>query len=536
MAHMKLHGQNPSYSWVDGAFAALTLASLGLLLCVRYPLSADYLNHMTRLFVLSAPASHPIHQYYVPHWRLVTNLGLEIFALPLAKLLPLELVMKIIWGLCVAGMAHATWGLQRALHGKASPSLLLAAPLLINLPLTMGFFGFTLGTVIALYAFGFWVHRPPTLQRRVIFNLLAALAVLCHIAAGATLGFTLVIWETFRGRPLRLSGMAQGAGRAVSGLILPALVLLVVKLSGPPASPYLPAIFYFFNQKIWLLSTPTTTGTNMADTIGTLIFCAGGLWLLIAGRRPKGAGTLLMIWTILLLALPQGIANASYIDARLALFPALLLIAATSLPQTPGHSPLVRRGGKILAAAAILATLARLGFMLPDWLAHDRDVASTRALGTILPPGAKVLISGDGLKAPENEWAPGVEHIPTLWCIDKAAFVSTVFDDPKMQPIAPTPQVRNFARPNVGLIPWPTLMLGAAAERDPRITHSHDARYWYRFWTVYPHHWQARYDYLAMRALPGEAVLPPRSDLVLVGQSRVFRLYRIVKPPHGTVL
>ncbi|MGB8602568.1 MAG: hypothetical protein WCD42_10280 [Rhizomicrobium sp.] len=527
---MKLHGQNPGYSWVDGAFAALTLASLGLLICVRYPLSADYLNHMTRLFVLSAPADAPIHQYFVPQWRLVTNLGLEIFALPLAKLLPLELVMKIIWALCVAGMAHAAWGLQRALHGKASPSLLLAAPLLINLPLTMGFFGFTLGTVIALYAFGFWVRRPPTLQRRIVFNLLAALAVLCHIAAGATLGFTLVVWEAVRGRPWRLSGAATGIGRAVSGLILPGLVLLIVKLSGPPGSPYLPAIFYFFNQKIWLLSTPTTTGTSAADTIGTLIFGLGGIFLLFRGKRQTGVGATLAAWLLLLLALPQGIANASYIDARLVLFPALLLIAGTNLPMLPGSAPLARRGGQILATAAIIATLARLGLMLPDWLAHDRDVASTRALGSALPQGAKVLVSGDGLKAPEGEWAPGVEHIPTLWCIDKAAFVSTVFDDPKMQPIGPTPQVRNFARPNVGLIPWPTLMLGAAAERDPRITHSHDARYWYRFWTVYPHHWQERYDYLVMRALPGEAVLPPRPDLALIGQSRVFRLYRIVKP------
>lgn len=516
----------------DVILAALTLATLTLPILVRYPLSADYLNHMVRLYILSAPENAPIHQYFVPHWRLLTNLGLEIFALPLAKILPLELVMKLIWVFCVAGMAHATWLLQRALHGRANPAILLAAPLLVNLPLTMGFFGFTLGTVVALYAFGFWVGRPTVLWRRLVFNLAAALAVLCHIAAGATLGFTLVIWEAFRTRPLRFSTVSYGAGRAVTGLLLTGIVMLAAKLSGPPTPPYLPAIFYFFNQKSWLFSTPTISGTASADTIGLTVFCLGTLLILICGRRPKGLGVLLSAWVILLLALPQGIANASYIDARLALFPALLLIAGSDLPVGPGTSVMARRGGQILVVLTITATLARLGLMLPDWLAHDHVAAETRALGQLLPQGAKVLVSGNDLKAREGEWAPGVEHLPTLWCIDKGAFVSTVFDDPKMQPIAPTGTVRNFARPNVGLIPWPTLMQGEAAEKNPHLTRSHDARYWYRFWTVYPRHWQDRYDYIAMRALLGEPTLPARPDLQLIGQSGAFRLYRIVKPLH----
>lgn len=514
------------------ALALLTLLTIALPFVVRYPLSADYLNHMTRIFILSAPENAPIHQYFVPHWRLLTNLGLEIFALPLAKLLPLELVMKLVWIFCVAGMAHATWLLQRALHGRTNPAILLAAPLLINLPLTMGFFGFTLGTVVALYAFGFWVRRPPVLWRRLVFNVAAALAVLCHIAAGATLGFTLVIWEAFRPRPLRFSSISLGAGRAVSGLLLAGGVMLAAKLTGPASPPYLPAIFYFFNQKSWLFSTPTVSGTPAADNVGLMVFCLGFLLILICGRRPKGLGILLSAWVILLLALPQGIANASYIDARLSLFPALLLIAGSDIPIGPETSVMARRGGQILATLAIIATLVRLGLMLPDWLAHDRVAAETRALGRQLPQGAKVLVSGNDLKAQKGEWAPGVEHLPTLWCIDKGAFVSTVFDDPKMQPIAPTGTVRNFARPNVGLIPWSTLMQGEAAEHDPRFARGHDARYWYRFWTVYPRHWQDRYDYIAMRSLKGEAPLPTRTDLKLIGQSGAFRLYRIVKPLH----
>ncbi len=59
---------------VDLVFAVLALIAALPAALVRYPESADYLNHMAELFVLTAPADHPIHAFYTVHWHLLPNL------------------------------------------------------------------------------------------------------------------------------------------------------------------------------------------------------------------------------------------------------------------------------------------------------------------------------------------------------------------------------------------------------------------------------------------------------------------------------
>jgi len=191
---------------VDVVFAALALVSLLPALLVRYPESADYLNHLARLFVLSAPADDPIHAFYRVHWHLIPNLGLELIALPLAALLPLEAVMKTIWALCVLGMAASVWFLHRSLFARTQPTLVLGALALTNLPLTTGLMSFTLGLALALAGIGLWFRLGdrPTLRALVMLNVLAAVILVMHVAACATLALTLGALHVLR-RPSKLA-------------------------------------------------------------------------------------------------------------------------------------------------------------------------------------------------------------------------------------------------------------------------------------------------------------------------------------------
>jgi hypothetical protein len=82
---------------IDLLFVVLALVSISPAVLVRFPESVDYLNHLVRLFVLTAPADHPLHGLYRVEWHLMPNLAVDLVGVALAPALPIELVMKLIW-------------------------------------------------------------------------------------------------------------------------------------------------------------------------------------------------------------------------------------------------------------------------------------------------------------------------------------------------------------------------------------------------------------------------------------------------------
>lgn len=518
--------------WVDAVFSALTLISLTPILCVRFPQSADYLNHLTRLFILTVPADHPIHQYYTVHWHLLANLGLEAVAMPLAAFVSAETAMKIVWCLCVVGMAAGVWYLHRALFRRTQPTLLLAAPMLINLPLTVGLLNFTLGVVLLLFAVGLWLRFDPrpTARQLALFNVLSGLTLVCHVAACAALALTVGALHVFRGRHFSFFRAAVSA----AGFVAPLLLLSAVVLAGHHAHPMglsVSGIIYQASSKWGMLSAPSYTGIPAADFFGTTSTCIG-IGTLLVLRLAKCHASLippLFVWAIVLAIMPFEIGVASYIDIRNAAVVGVLLAGSLSCPQAFwGRRRLVAMAG---LAFVVVAVPIRTAIMIAQWQIHEAHIDSFRALGARIPLGAKVLVSTPDLPARRPcakpyHWEAFDEHIPTLLTMDRAAFVSTVFADPEMQPIQPTPAVRGYAYPNVGIASWNLLSTGLQGERNPAFFAKQPKAFFY----VYPMHWNRRYDYLAMRQLPCDPVFRPTPGLAFVGESQTYRLYRIVKP------
>jgi hypothetical protein len=510
---------------IDAAFAALAVLSLVPALCVRYPQSVDYLNHMARLFVLSAPADHPIHLYYAVHWHPVANLGLEIVALPLSSLIGIEAAMKAVWCLCVLGIAGGTWFVHRSLYPRSEPTLLLAAPMLLCLPLTVGLLNFTLGTALALFATGLWIRWSGrlTLRRLILFNLISGLTLIFHIAAGAALALTVGTLHVFRERKRFFPLLLQAA----SGFVLPLLLAAIVAVSANGGCGTAPRIFYSLAAKIGIPAAPTFVANPVADAIGTSAVWFGLLaaWKTANGRCHRLTAAPILAWTAALLLLPNQIGNSSYIDIRMALIPAILLVASF---RCPSH----KKGAiAFLCTLAVVATLARVAVLVPAWQAYSADIAAFRAASARLPFGVKVLV----VSAPETDdrrcdashrWAPKDEHIPSLLVIDRNAYVSTIFADPKMQPIEPTPKIRDYARANAGILPWNVLLAGQAAETHPALARKMPPD----FWGYYPDGWTKRYDYLAVLKRVCDAVPPREPGLAFAGSSGIWRFYRIVRP------
>jgi hypothetical protein len=520
-------GGRSAFGRLDIIFAALALISVLPALLVRYPESVDYLNHLARLSVLTAPADDPIHAVYRIHWHLIPNLGLELIAMPLALLLPLEAVMKIIWATCILAMAAAIWFFHRSLYPRTQATLLLGAIALINLPLTVGLLSFTLGLVLAVAAVGLWLRLGDraTPASILTLNVIAAAILVVHIAACASLALTLGALYVLR-RPYGAAGMAKRAAAIASGFVLPALLLIVMALSSSePAGANAGTVKYVFFWKLQLLTAPVFTGNNLADIIATL-----ALWLALFIAPRFGARchhrfiAPLLLWLAVLLALPFGIGSATIIDLRQAIFPTLLLIGAISF------APERRAWSVAIVTSAIAGVVLRTALLIPEWRQHDSDVASFRALDGVVERGAKVIVatapSAPGVCRDPHRWAPFEEHIPVLLVIDRAAFVSTLFAAPGLQPIEPMPSVSDIAVPDLGVVPWTVLAAGTSpsGQAETASVMPENA------WRIYVRDWRKNYDYLALRRLNCPAEILPQHDLVPVAESATYRLYRIVHP------
>jgi hypothetical protein len=197
-----------------------------------------------------------------------------------------------------------------------------------------------------------------------------------------------------------------------------------------------------------------------------------------------------------------------------------LLIAAI------GFAPQKRAWSSAIMAVGAACVLVRIALLIPEWHQHDSDVASFRAIDGAVERGAKVIVASapdaPGVCRAPRRYAPFDEHIPALLTIDRAAFVSTVFAKPDVQPIEPAAVLAGIAIPDLGIVPWFVLDAAngqenaAAAPADP--------------WRLYRRDWRKNYDYLALRRLncPGE--IPAQPDLVPIADSVTYRLYRIVHP------
>ena len=513
---------------IDAIFAALAVIAALPALVVRYPESIDYLNHLARLYVLTAAADDPIHAFYRVHWHFIPNLGIELIAMPLAALLPLEAVMKIVWLICVLGMAAALWFFNRSLHGRTQATLLLGAIALLNLPLTVGLLSFTLGLALALVALGLWFRLGDraSVKSILMINAVAALIMVVHIAACASLALTLGGLYVLR-RPYGVAAMAKRAAVIASGFVLPALMfILFVASHAASADAGGGGVVYLLARKFQMITAAVFTGTAVADIIGALF-----LWITLLIAVPLGARceqrlkAPLLLWLAALVVLPFGIGSATIVDLREAVFPALLLIGALSFtPKQPARTG-------ILVGVAIAAVVVRAAILIPAWRAHDATVASFRAIDGAVERGAKVLVASapdapGPCRAPRH-WELFDEHTPVLLVIDRAAFVSTLFAKPDQQPIEPTPAVGDIALPDLGIVPWAVLASGA----NPKAEEALAAGVSERAWRVYARDWRKNYDYLALRRVNCPAEIPAEPDLVPVAESATYRLYRIV---HGT--
>jgi hypothetical protein len=138
---------------------ALAILSAFPFFFVDLPPLTDLPNHFARYYIfLNLDRSAFLERYYNVHWSLSGNLGVDLIVRALAPILGFEYAVRVAVGaippLTVAGI----YSVSRSVSGQATPSALIALPLVYNWPFISGFVNFALSAAVALLVFALWVR------------------------------------------------------------------------------------------------------------------------------------------------------------------------------------------------------------------------------------------------------------------------------------------------------------------------------------------------------------------------------------------
>lgn len=371
------------------ACVALVLVGLVPLLWPALPPLTDLPGHMGRWHIsMDIGKSAPLAHYYAFAWEPVGNLGMDLLVPALAAVLPFELAAKIgVMIIPAVTMAGMLW-VAREVHGRVTPTALLALPLAYASPFQMGFVNFALAQGLALCALGLWLRLAR--QRR--FGLRAAIfvptagllwlahsfgwAVFCIMASGVELA-------RLRGECRRWGGTLAATAVQVLPLAWPLLVMLL-RAGGP--APIADDWFNWSAKVIWV----TSILRDRWQILDLLSLVPIALALYAAARSSKLGFSAILGWPALLclaafVVMPRLALGGAYVDMRLAPLAAMLGLLAV---KPPAGSV---RFAQILAGLALAFFLVRITATTASFVLRSAEQQRELAAIPAIPYGASVI-------------------------------------------------------------------------------------------------------------------------------------------------
>ncbi|MGC6401523.1 hypothetical protein ACNI3Q_13200 [Sphingomonas sp. FW199] len=403
------------------AIAVILLAAVPLLWPELPPLT-DLPGHVGRYRVMTADGTGPLSRFFTFEWRWVGNLGMDAMVAALASLLGLEPAVKATVILIQCGSVAAILALSRQVHGRVTPFVLFAVPLVYNQPFHFGFLNYCMAMGLALAGLSLWLR----LGRQKRYRLRAALAVpfsflvwTAHIVGWGSLCL-LAFGAAVAERADRREGMAERLIRAaLSCFALAGPIVLMLLNAGSGGG----TIERFFNlvikarglasimrdQWIWV-DLPSTL------LVVLIVYAAvrGRL-----GRLHPVAAWMSGVMAAAVLAMPFMVMGSAYADVRL--LPYAMIVALVGIAPAPTDSDNRMRAYLLVGMAFCLIRLAATTVSLivvdQGW---QRETGAIEAL----PRGARVM----AMVARDCDEPWGVSrliHLPGLAMARRDAFVNS---------------------------------------------------------------------------------------------------------------
>lgn len=406
------------------------------LLFVRYLPSVDFPNHVARIFLLARGLALPgYREFYHAHWAFLPNLAFDLFAAPLARMMPVEAAARLFLFATFALVVFGGARLNKALTGRLTLLSLAPSFLTYNRVLTFGFVNYVFGVGLMLLALAVRIElRRAARWKRLLVDLVFMAALLAsHLVA---LVLYVVFASVYEFSHEISEGRSWKKGAVESAIVLaPFAVFLAAVFALSPTADELAAVHYVVvTEKLKLLYITFLTGQMWLDSLFSTSFFLLLAWMLFKGRiRIHSTMRVpLVVLLALFLVMPSGFGQAVNVDERLPLVITILFFASlTSVQSAP------RWIG--LCFGALL--LFRCGTMSAAYAKDQRATDQLMEDARVIPAGSEVLVVTD-LKARafyDSSWNPPYLHLSCLLLLDRPLFMGDLFAYPSQQPILRNP-------------------------------------------------------------------------------------------------
>jgi hypothetical protein len=410
-------------AWLYGALVALAASPV---LFWPIPRGNDLVDHWARLTLYHQASGDPIAGLYRIHFGLIPNLGVDLMYLALSPLLTPLAVIKLAWALSIILPALGAFAIHRAVFDKPSPTIWIVPFLSYNVATTVGLINFCLGAGLAMLAVAYALKRREGLRARdvLMLNAFGAALFFFHLIALAMYGVLLagVLALPLRAPPRQLLRRAVLAALSVA---VPAALVLLREHS--------PSAYNLEDTVgVGVMAAPIYTMTAWDRVFMYMLIGLASMGLLPGMKVAPRAWGALAAFALFAFLVPSWSGAATLIDARLKVYLWYFAFAVTSLKT----EAMFDRMRPYIAGAAIAATALRVWALAPVWDEFNERAVEMRRLMQALPMGSRVLVtSHDDC---DNFHAATLSNLTTFAVIDRRSFVSTLFAQSGMQPIAPT--------------------------------------------------------------------------------------------------
>jgi hypothetical protein len=408
--------------WWEGRpfVAAMILLAMVPLLYPPVPPLVDLPGHMGRYRVaLDHQTSASLGQWFRFQWMPIGNLGVDVLAVPLARLIGLEpavkLVVMAIPALTVAGML---W-VAREVHNRLPPTVAFALPLAFSHPFLFGFVNFALSMALALLAFGLWLrlgHKGKSRLRAALFVPISFVIFFAHTFGWGTLGLLCFSAEAVRQHDRGLSWWRAGLRAAyhASAMALPIAAMVLWRTE---ASGGLTTGWFRWEYKWEYLQRILRDRWMLWDLAAVAIIAAVPVFALLhrrlaLSRNLAFSGLVLAAFFVLL---PRVIFGSAYADMRLA--PYVLAIFVLAIRFRTDTEPRLARSLAIAGLAFLLVRTATTTASLA--IAADHQRTQLAALDRV-PMGSRVVAQ---VYAPCRAWAlRRSDHLASMVIVRRHGF------------------------------------------------------------------------------------------------------------------
>lgn len=446
IAHGPAQSPQHAYQWWEYRWTvlALVLAAAIPLLWPDVPPIVDLPGHMGRYRVQLDLASSPeLQQYYLFHWALIGNLGVDLIVQALGPVFGIEPVVKMV-AVCIPMLTVAglLW-VAREVHGRVPPTALFALPFAFNYPFLFGFINFALAMALALLAFALWLRLGRQKRwglRIALFIPISCVIWICHAFGWGTLCLLAFSAELVRryDQSGRLILSAWRTGLHCLALALPFALMLLWRSNAGGQT------FDWFNwtAKIMWLQRALMDRWEWFDIVSLLLIIALLVWVLLSKRltfsRNLGASALFMLAVYLIL--PRVVFGSAYADMRMAPYIFMVAIIAIRVPE--GHLKLSRA----LAIAGLAFFGVRIAANTVSQYLFDARYDRELAALDHIPVGAPV-VSFVGRPCQEPWGMSRLHHLPAMGTVRRLAFSNDQWTTAGAQLLEINyPQGREFVR------------------------------------------------------------------------------------------